>query len=220
MRLVGSENRIFPVVAAERFHLTIHRRGWQRGLVVAASLMALSSCALVKPGEAPRETFDISAPTQFSGVRGGSRAQILVKVPTALKSLDSDRIVVKPTPTIVTYLAGAQWTDTVPRLVQAKLVESFENSAATRATAKPGDGLVIDYQLVSDVRRFEVADGVAIIELSIKLLTDRTGRVRETRIFRSTARSISDKPEDLVDAFDSAFDELARDIVTWIVRRT
>ncbi len=218
MRLVGSKNRKFPVITAEGFRPTIRRHG--RDLLIAASVVALSSCALVKPGEAPRETFEISAPTQFSGVRGGSRAQILVKVPTALKSLDSDRIVVKPTPTIVTYLAGAQWSDTVPRLIQAKLVESFDNAAATRATAKPGDGLVIDYQLVSDVRRFEVAEGVAIIELSIKLLTDRTGRVRETRIFRSTAQSLSDKPDDLVNAFDTAFAVIARDIVSWIVRRT
>ncbi|MEP1206451.1 MAG: ABC-type transport auxiliary lipoprotein family protein [Rhizobiaceae bacterium] len=191
-----------------------------RGLIVGAALVSLSSCALLKSKKAQRETFDISAPTSFSGVRGGSNAQILVKTPTALKSLDSDRIVVKPTDTIVTYLAGAQWADTVPRLIQAKLVEAFENSRATRATAKPGDGLVIDYQLVSDVRRFELADGVATIELSIKLLSDRTGKVRETRIFTSSAAAASDQPEDVVNAFDSAFDELARDIVAWIVRRT
>ena len=191
-----------------------------RALVAAASVFALASCALITPKEAPRETFDISAPTSFRGVRGGSRAQILVKTPTALKSLDSDRIVVKPAPTVVTYLAGAQWADTVPRLIQAKLVEAFENSGATRATAKPGDGLVIDYQLVSDVRRFEVADGVATIELSIKLLSDRSGMVRETRIFKASSGAASDQPQDIVNAFETAFDEMARDVVVWIVRRT
>ncbi|MEP0944270.1 MAG: ABC-type transport auxiliary lipoprotein family protein [Rhizobiaceae bacterium] len=191
-----------------------------RALLAGTAILALSSCALIKPGEAPRDTFDITAPTSFTGVRGGSRAQILVKVPTALSSVDSDRIIVKPTPTVVTYLAGAQWADTVPRLVQAKLVESFENSGATSATAKPGDGLVIDYQLVSDVRRFEVFEGVATIELSIKLLTDRTGMVRETRIFRASSRSAGDSPDDIVAAFDRAFDELARDVIVWVVNRT
>ena len=195
-------------------------RSMARALFLGVAIGALSSCALVKPGEAPRDTFDISAPTSFSGVRGGSRAQILVKVPTALSSVDSDRIIVKPTPTVVTYLAGAQWSDTVPRLVQAKLVESFENSGATRATAKPGDGLVIDFQLVSDVRRFDVYNGVATIELSIKLLTDRTGLVRDTRIFRAASRASSDMPDDIVAAFDRAFDELARDVIVWVVNRT
>lgn len=191
-----------------------------RALVVGAAVVAMSSCALVKPGEAPRDTFDISAPTSFSGVRGGSRSQILVKVPTALSSVDSDRIIVKPSPSVVTYLAGAQWADTVPRLVQAKLVESFENSGATRATAKPGDGLIIDFQLVSDVRRFDVSEGVATIELSIKLLTDRTGLVRDTRIFRASSRTGSSMPDDIVAAFDRAFDELARDVIVWVVNRT
>ena len=191
-----------------------------RGLVLGSALVAAASCALIKPGEAPRDTFDISAPTSFTGVRGGSRAQILVKVPTALSSVDSDRIIVKPTPAVVTYLAGAQWADTVPRLIQAKLVESFENSGATRATAKPGDGLIIDYQLVSDVRRFEVFEGVATIELSIKLLTDRTGVVRETRIFRASSRASGESADDVVAAFDRAFDEIARDVIGWVVNRT
>lgn len=191
-----------------------------RGAFLAASVVLLSSCALVGSREAPRDTFDISAPTDFSGVRGGSRAQILVKTPTALKAIDSDRIIVKPTPSVVTYLAGAQWSDTVPRLLQAKLVEAFENAGATAATAKPGDGLIVDYQLVSDVRRFEVYNGVATIELSIKLLTDQTGLVRETRIFTSSARAGGEDPDAIVAAFDAAFDGLARDIVTWVARRT
>lgn len=216
MRIVSSNIR--------QFHSTSRRmtsaKALARALITGAAVVALSSCALIKPGEKPRDTFDISAPTSFSGVRGGSRAQILVKLPTALSSVDSDRIIVKPTPTVVTYLAGAQWADTVPRLLQAKLVESFENSGATRATAKPGDGLIIDYQLVSDVRRFEVADGVATIELSIKLLTDRTGVVRETRIFRASSTAVGDTPDEIVSAFDRAFDTLARDVIVWVVNRT
>jgi cholesterol transport system auxiliary component len=216
MRIVSTHIRNFSDIQRR----TMSARAGLRALLAGAAIVALSSCALIKPGEAPRDTFDISAPTSFSGVRGGSRAQILVKVPTALSSVDSDRIIVKPTPTVVTYLAGAQWADTVPRLVQAKLVESFENSGATRATAKPGDGLIIDYQLVSDVRRFEVADGVATIELSIKLLTDRTGVVRETRIFRSSSRAAGDSADDIVSAFDRAFDEIARDVIGWVVSRT
>lgn len=216
MRIVSSYIRQSSRMA----HRASAVRSGLRALFVGVAIGALSSCALVKPGEAPRDTFDISAPTNFSGVRGGSRAQILVKVPTALSSVDSDRIIVKPTATVVTYLAGAQWADTVPRLVQAKLVESFENSGATRATAKPGDGLIIDFQLVSDVRRFDVYNGVATIELSIKLLTDRTGLVRDTRIFRATSRAGSDMPDDIVAAFDRAFDELARDVIVWVVNRT
>ena len=186
--------------------------------MVAASLLA--GCALIQPQEAPRETYDLTAPADVRG-DGSTSAQILVKLPTALKAIDSDRIVVKPSPTVITYLEGAQWQDSVPRMVQAKLVEAFENTSATGATAKPGDGLVIDYQLVIDIRRFEIAaDGAAqaVIEISIKLLTDRTGQVRETRIFTATAPATGGPGAGYVAALDAAFDQLARDVVRWVTR--
>ena len=181
--------------------------------------LVLSSCAFLQPPEAPRETFEISAPTRISGLAGRTGAQILVKTPTSLKSIDSERMILRPSPSVVTYIAGAQWSDTVPQMVQAKLVETFENTGATGATARPGDGLVIDYQLVSDIRRFEIANGTATIDISIKLLADGTGKVRETRIFTGTARTIGSDAADYVAAFDAAFDSVAADIVRWVVRR-
>jgi cholesterol transport system auxiliary component len=120
---------------------------------------------------------------------------------------------------VITYLEGAQWSDTVPKMVQAKLVEAFENSASTGATAKPGDGLVIDFQLVSDIRRFEVLNRQATIEISIKLLSDSSGKVVETRIFEVSATSASGTAENYVNAFDEAFDRLARDIIKWVLSR-
>ncbi|MEE9374991.1 MAG: ABC-type transport auxiliary lipoprotein family protein [Rhizobiaceae bacterium] len=182
--------------------------------------LAMTSCALIKKPEAARETYDISAPQDFSGLQGGTRSQILVKLPTALKAIDSDRIIVKPSPSVITYQAGAQWSDTVPRMVQAKLVEAFENTGATGATAKPGDGLVIDFQLVSSIRRFEILDGVAVIEMSIKLLTDKTGLVQETRIFTAKTNAVGSTADAYVAAFDASFDELARSIVRWVVNQT
>ncbi len=182
--------------------------------------LILSSCALIQPPEAPRETYDLTAPAEFQNLRGRSGSQILVKLPTALKSINSERMIVKPSPSVITYLAGAQWADTVPNLVQSKLVETLENTGATGATAKPGDGLVIDFQLVSEIRKFEIENGQAIIEISIKLLTDRSGRVRETRIFEASSNASGSSPGDYVAAFDAAFNDLARQIARWVIIRT
>jgi len=191
-------------------------RLFQTGLVFSL-LFTVSACALLKSPEAPRDTYEISAPRNLSAIRGATRAQILVKLPTALKSIDTDRLIVRPSPAVITYLAGAQWSDTVPRMVQAKLVEAFENTGATGATAKPGDGLVIDYQLVSDIRRFEISNGEAVIEISIKLLTEKTGLVRETRIFTASTPAAGETGEAYVAAFDASFDELSRSIIRWVV---
>lgn len=192
-----------------------------RVILLSCLSVLLALCALLKSPPPPRDTFEISAPTSFGRV-GRTRAQILVKTPTSLKSVDSDRMILRPTGSSVTYLEGAQWSDTVPRMIQAKLVESFENSRATGATAKPGDGLVIDYQLVSDIRRFDIIPGTngrVLVEISIKLLADRSGKVRETRIFRSTTPTRGDDAEAYVAAFDVAFDKLAKDVIVWVTRR-
>lgn len=201
---------------------TISRAKIRPLLLVSGIVMLLgtSGCALLKSAPEPRDSYEITAPKSVSGISGSTRAQILIKKPNALKSLDSERLVLRSNGSEITYLAGVQWTDTVPNMVQSKLVESFENSGATGATAKPGDGLVIDYQLVSDLRRFEVVtDGGnrAVIEISIKLLSDKSGKVLETEIFTASAPVSGEANDAYIRALDAAFDELAIDIIRWVL---
>ena len=209
------------LVSASKFRVM-----WVRRVAMVATFVGLAvsatGCALLKSPPPPRDTFEISAPQSFGGLASSTRAQILVKQPTALKSIDSNRMVLRTGASEITYLAGAQWSDTVPRMVQAKLVEAFENTSAVGAVAKPGDGLVIDYQLVIDIRRFEItgdASPEAVIEMSVKLLTDRSGKVIETGIFRAAAPVAADGTAGAVSAFDAAFDKLSRGVVRWVLSR-
>jgi len=206
-------------VAKHNASVRCDSRAYCRIALVSVLAFQLSACALIKKQEAPRETYEISAPQSFSGLRASTQAQILVKLPTSLDAINSERIIVRPSTRVITYLEGAQWSDTVPKMVQAKLVEAFENSASTGATAKPGDGLVIDYQLVSDLRRFEVLNGEAHIEISVKLLSDKSGKVVETRIFSVSTASGGDTADSYVSAFDRAFNRLSRDIIQWVLSR-
>ncbi len=191
--------------------------------VVGLFAVQLSGCALLKPAPPPPETYDISAPRDFSGLKVGTRAQILVKAPTSLKALDSQNIVVKPAPSIITYLKGAQWSDDLPKMVQTKLVEAFENTGRSGAVAKPGDGLVIDYQILTSIRAFEVAvsggQKTAVIELSVRLLSDRSGRVLKSNVFSATVAFSGGNNDDYVGALDRAFDKVSRDIVVWVLKR-
>ena len=189
-----------------------------RSLVAFGLAAILSGCTLLSGPDAPRETYDIIAPLREPG-SGATGAQLLVKEPVALKTLDSDRIVLKPEPRVVTYLADAQWVDTAPKLVQARLVETFENTGRTGATALPGDGLVIDFQLVSVLRRFEISGttNAAVFEISIKLLNDKTGQVRETRIFTASAPVSGEGSKAYVRALDQAFDAGVEEIVDWVL---
>lgn len=182
-------------------------------LVLAAAL-ALAGCAALTP---PADTFDLVAPQDFPGLTGGTRAQVLIVEPSALKTLDAPEIVVKPAPTEIEYLARAQWPDRLPKLVQARLVETFENTSRVRAVSKPGEGLVIDYQIVSDIRAFQanIAADTAEVALSVKLVSDRTGKVIRARVFEAQVPLSSTSAGGIVNALNAAFDSVARDIVKW-----
>lgn len=205
-------SRIASQVAGRRFR---HRLA--AGAAVVALTLAVSGCTSLVAGPAP-STYDLTALDSVPDLRGGTRAQLLIVEPSALKVLDSEQIVIKPSAAEVEYIARAQWTDRLPKVVQAKLVETFENTGRARAVAKPGEGLVIDYQLVSDIRAFEASlqeGGVAKVSISVKLVSDRTGKVVRTRVFSKAVPLGGTDGLAVATALDDAFDLVSAEIVKW-----
>lgn len=190
-------------------------------IAFAAGLAALSGCSLL-PGGAPSplDTFDLSAVSPDGNGRRVSR-QILVTEPATLKALDSENIVVRPEQGAITYLAGAQWGDRLPKVVQAKLIESYQRSGRITGVGRPGEGLAIDYQVISDIRAFEIhANGAerAHVSISVRLLNDRNGVVRRQRVFEAE-KAVAGKGNDAyVRALDAAFRDVAREIVDWTLK--
>lgn len=188
--------------------------------LLAAAMLVAPGCALLP--KTPPNTYDLTAPESFPDVRGRTWAQLLILEPSAVKVLDSQNIVIKPSDAEVEYLANSQWSDRLPKLVQARLVESFENTDRVRAVARPGDGLVIDYQMVVNIRAFQAnvlgedtGGPVARVAFSVKLVSDRTGKVVRTRVFEETVPLASTGTLDVVTGIDDAFDQAVRDLVAW-----
>ncbi|ASS57170.1 ABC transporter [Rhizobium leguminosarum] len=197
-------------------HLLSHR-SWIRGTVIALPLtaMILSGCGTA----AKNDTYDLPAAVDGSGPAAKSR-QILIASPTALRSLDSEQIVIRVSPSEIQYLSKAQWGDKLPRIVQSKLVEAFENSGKLGGVGMPGQGLAIDYQIVTDIRSFEIdaSNGnQAVVEISAKILNDRNGSVRTQKVFRAMAPAGGDN-DGFVKGLDRAFSTVASEIVSWTLR--
>ncbi|MDQ0456002.1 cholesterol transport system auxiliary component [Rhizobium paknamense] len=191
------------------------RRASLRVLAASAMVLALSAC-----GSTPNDTYDLATrDLMASPVKAqAQKRQILVQDPTALKVLDSEMIVVRVSGTEMQYLAKSQWSDKLPRMVQAKLVEAFENTGKLGGVGKPGQGLAIDYQLISDIRSFEIeASGGrhAKVEISAKLLNDRNGTVIAQRVFSAVVPARSGDNQAMVDALSQAFAKVSGDIVAW-----
>jgi len=149
---------------------------WIGALAVVTLLSGCGGGLLSAP---PPDTYGLSSAPAVSGQRAGNR-QILIGEPTALKALDSEKIVIRPSPSAIEYLANSQWSDRLPNIVQDKLVQAFENSGRIGGVGRPGDGLAIDYKIITAIRSFEIkadAGEQAVVEISAKVLNDRNGVV-------------------------------------------
>jgi cholesterol transport system auxiliary component len=196
------------------------RRALLRGTMALGAAGLLAGCGSIAGSFSVTDTYDLTAPTDVK-VAGGTRAQVLVADPQALAVLDSDRVVVREGATEIRYLGGSQWADKLPRLIQARLIQTFENSGRARAVGKPGQGLAIDYQVVTDIRRFEyqAKERQASVEVSVKLMNDRDGRVVGTQIFKAAMPVAADSNSAIVAALDSALDKVLIGILRWVVAR-
>ena len=170
----------------------LQRRSWLSTTAITLSLLAgLAGCGTA----ARNDTYDLSASVTGSGPAARGR-QILVQQPTALRAIDSEQIVIRVAPSQIQYLSKAQWGDKLPRMVQAKLVEAYENSGKLGGVGVPGQGLAIDYQLVTDIRAFEIdttGGSHAVVEISAKIVNDLLdfSRINPAQRRTTTVKSIA-----------------------------
>ena len=187
--------------------------------VIALPLLAalLGGCGT----SSNNDTYDLSASAKANGPSVKSR-QILIPPPTALQALDSNQIVIRVSPSEIQYLGKSQWSDKLSKMVQSKLVEAFENTGKLGGVGVPGQGLAIDYQIVTDIRSFEInASGghkTAIVEISEKILNDRTGTVKAQNVFRKVVQVSGGSNPDFVRALDAAFAGVTGELVDWTLR--
>lgn len=194
----------------------------RNGTAARAALIAVLAATLAACGSAPakNDTFNLSAVPAVEGPSARNR-QILVPQPSALKALDGDQIVIRPSPSEIQYLAKSQWSDSLSKMVQAKLVQAFENTGRVGGVGMPGQGLAIDYQVVTDIRAFEVQTSgadTAVVEISAKLLNDRNGTVRAQKVFRAAVPVRGTGSVAFVKGLDAAFATVTADIVGWTLK--
>ncbi len=190
------------------------------GLIRACILLSLaatvSACA---SKAAPNDTYSLSTAPVIVAPPSTAK-QILVPDPrmAALKALDGDQVVIRLSDFEIQYLAKSQWSDRLPKMVQAKLVQTFENTGKVAGVGKPGEGLAIDYQVITNIRAFEIPTAgadTAVVEIFAKILNDRNGTVIAQKAFKATLPVTGSGSLAFVAALDGAFAKVAADIVAW-----
>jgi cholesterol transport system auxiliary component len=187
-------------------------------LIGPALGLLLSGCStLIGAGGPPPDIYDLTSPAATDGTGGRVGAQLLVPPPGTVGALSSNRIAVRPDPARIAYYPGGVWSDELPALVQLKLVRAFENSGRARAVGRPGESLAIDFQVIVDIRAFEIdaATDTAHVELGVKLLDDSNGRVRATHRVDVRIPAATTTVDDAVASLDRAAGQALSEVVDW-----
>jgi cholesterol transport system auxiliary component len=181
--------------------------------MIAVGALVLAGCA----GSAP-QTFDLSAAkvAPLAGMRG----QLAIREPRASLNVDSNRIVVRTGADSLAYLGGAQWSDRLPALFQAKLVQTFENAHLIKSVSRSGDGISADYVLEVEIRAFELDSDrrTAVIDLAVRKLAAASGKVVGAKLIHVEQPAAGDSGADAASALDAALSSAFTQIVQFAVR--
>ena len=166
----------------------------------------------------PVTTYDLSAPRTFPPREKVVRAQLVVPEPGAPIALDTQRIVPRPTSAEGAGFADAQWSDTIPKLVQARIIQALDNSGYLGAVSRPMEGLAADYQLLIDIRAFQLSGAPgepAEIEVAAKVLGNG-GRIVAGKVFAAKVVPASTEVRGAVAALNEAFGKAAVELAVWV----
>ncbi|HWE06920.1 MAG TPA: ABC-type transport auxiliary lipoprotein family protein [Rhizomicrobium sp.] len=192
----------------------------RRHMVLAgAAMLALAGCgSLLGPSSPPLQLYRLRPAFPAAGGPFVSW-QLAVARPSAPQSLDTERIALMRG-ALMDYYADAQWSDSVPRLVQSLLVEAFERSGRILAVAAESGGVHGDYTLECEIRDFDAqyaTDNGAptvIVAIEAKLLGPQGKVVASLEAKQAEPASANSVPS-VVAAFDQAIAATLTQIVTW-----
>jgi phospholipid/cholesterol/gamma-HCH transport system substrate-binding protein len=165
---------------------------------------------------APKTTFDLSAAQDVAASGKAFKLQLGLPEPTAVAMLQTQRFLFSPAAQVPAF-ENAMWADSIPALLQARLIESLENYDIAHAPLRGANGAPADRQIMIDLRRFQIAtagDVAAQIGLTARLL-DKDGKVLASRLFEADQKFDKLEPASAVDAFNGAFKRVAKDLIVW-----
>lgn len=184
-------------------------------------LLSCAACSIVGGGE--RDSISIYSPevnVQPDPAWPTVTWSLVVARPTAARAIDSPRIMVRPAPGELQIYKGAAWSQPAPYMVQDAVLQTLEDSGRIGAVASSETGILGDYKLVMDVRRFEAdyagnAVPDAVIELNAKLVRMRGQNVVAARTFHVAQTAASAQTAQVAEAFTLALEQLTPQIVGW-----
>jgi cholesterol transport system auxiliary component len=197
---------------------TLSRR---RILGAAVCIVPLIGCSLLPAPPAP-QIFRLSPLADDPPSGRIIRKRLVVDIPMASESLDTDRIALIRDRTRFDYYANSLWTDRVPLLVQRLLVEAFENDGTIAQVGRDAQTLTPDYLLETEIRAFEaryigsseqLPSAIVAIDISLVKMPDH--RMIGRTLITETSAAARNSVDAIVEAFDVAIGKTLLRCIAW-----
>ena len=177
-------------------------------------LAGLERLAGARGGSPGSVYFELTPPV--IDVEAIPEGQLVVRHPTAPLQHQTARFLLKDEAGESVVFQDAQWSDTVPKIVQSTIIRAFENADYLRV-ADDLQGLASDYALLIDIRAFRLVGSQATfaeVDFTAKL-SDSFGTVLSSRRFQARASLPAMAAADAAGALDQAFGEIIVELVPW-----
>ena len=169
------------------------------------------------PTPPPPVVYDLRAARNFPpGVKAGA-GMLAVAEPTATIMFDTQKFLVRPSDAEGPSFANAKWSDNLPKLMQAKVIQSFENAGLLRSVMRPNDAVTADYQLQIDIRTFQLTltgEPKADVEFAARL-TGNDGKIIDAHLFGASVPAKGTDAAAAAAALNEAFGKSVVDLVVW-----
>jgi phospholipid/cholesterol/gamma-HCH transport system substrate-binding protein len=170
-------------------------------------------------GEAPSVIFDLTPPKDINAGDKQLPGAMTVPEVTTVLLYDTQKVLVRPPADgLDKSFDTARWADSLPKLIQARIVQSFENANFLGKVTRPIDALQPKFQLLIDLRRFQISTDnnspMADIEFTAKITGD-DGNVIAAERFAATAPAQVTDAATAAKALNEAFGKVAAELVKW-----
>lgn len=168
-------------------------------------------------GKKNDSVYNLAAPASFPDVKKVPTGQLVVSEPEVLGALFNDQIAVEsPEGVRSTTLAG-KWPDTLSRVLQTRIVQSFENANYLDVIGRQPDTFVTDYQLMIDLRNFKVVTAAApYAEISFGAkIVGQDGKIHGAKLFNVKVPATISDEDSVVRGLNAAFQQAVTELVTW-----
>jgi phospholipid/cholesterol/gamma-HCH transport system substrate-binding protein len=169
------------------------------------------------PTQKPGPIYDLTAPQALPAHDKVPSKQLVVPEPTAVVLFDTQKLLMSPWAG-ETIAIDAQWSDSLPKLLQAKIIQSLEDAGFLQAVVRPGLDIAADYQLLLDIRSFQLVlspEPQADVAFTAKLV-DGNGRIVGGRILHASAPVRGTDAPAAAAGLNEAFGKAATELVLWV----